>query len=220
LSAEQGDTRSVIWCLVYLGDIARMEGDLAGGKELSERVLALARETADRVVVAMSLHMLGAVAMVEGEYSAARELCEESLALACELGQDQHKGWALQNLGQLAHLQQDDRRAIALHLEGLAHFRKTGVQKGVGLALMGLVQAGGTNWPAVTAARLLGAADALLDGDRAYLDYDHKMVFASCAAATRSRLGEAEFESAWAKGRLLTWDAVSNLLLALPSAEK
>jgi hypothetical protein len=55
-------------------------------------------------------------------------------------------------------------------------------------------------------ARLLGAAEALLEAIGGVLDPDDGMVYEQGVASARAQLSEAEFERAWAEGRAMSME--------------
>jgi len=177
---------------------------------LEER-LSLARESGLKAYIPSALHTLGFMALTEGDDHRARELCEESLRLARETGNAFDAGWALRNLGLLAQREQDDRRASALYRESLTLFAETDTGFGIALALMGLVQSMGGALAPATAAQLLGAAAHLVAMDGEPMDAADQLIIDQLVAATRAKLDDAAFATAWAAGQALSMQQVMAL---------
>ena len=55
-------------------------------------------------------------------------------------------------------------------------------------------------------ARLLGAAEALLEAVGAVLDADDRIVYEQGVTSARAQLSEEKFERAWAEGRAMSME--------------
>jgi tetratricopeptide (TPR) repeat protein len=147
------------------------------------------------------LTLLGCVAYSQGEYTTAGTLHEESLAISRELENKWAIAISLNNLGLVAYSQGDYARARTRYLESLAILPELGHTRELAACLSGL---GGVavemGFPA-RGAKLLGAAEALLEAIGAALDVDDRAVFEQGSAAARAQLGDEEFKEAWQEGR-------------------
>src|SRR3990172_7701870 len=83
---EVGDKSFIGLPLIYLGDIARRQGDYERAAALYEEGLALYREGGNKWGIALSLHNLGTVAKARGDYRRAAALFAEGLPQYRELG--------------------------------------------------------------------------------------------------------------------------------------
>jgi non-specific serine/threonine protein kinase len=131
---------------------------------------------------------------------------------------DYQTAWGLHNLGHAVEYQGDYRRAAALFEESLGLFEQMASPLGVAACLTGLAAA--ESGPVTTrrggkskegglerlyhAARLFGAAQALMDSIGRHLELADKADYERNQAAVRSRLPEASFASAWAEGQAMT----------------
>ena len=90
--------------------------------------------------------------------------------------------------------------------DSLALYREVGNEDGIAYCLAGLAGVAGAEGQPERAARLLGAAEALLEASGTHLiaadraEYDHNV------ATVRAQLDEAAFAAAWAEGRALAAD--------------
>ncbi len=117
-------------------------------------------------------------------------------------------------LGFTCYEQGDLTRADALLREGLAGHQAVGDRAFIVYSLMDLAAVRAAQGQAAQAARLLGAMAALRDALAAPLSPISERTHARIEAATRDRLGEAEFTAAWNEGRALPFDAAVALALA------
>jgi non-specific serine/threonine protein kinase len=110
------------------GFLAAWRGDHDRALALGEAAVALAREQADRRVLAAALQTLGLAVGTGagGDTERAAALFGESLALSRELGDEREVAVVHFHLAQLAHLQGQPERAVALAEEGLALSRRLG----------------------------------------------------------------------------------------------
>jgi predicted ATPase/Tfp pilus assembly protein PilF len=217
LFRELDDKWSIAAALNNLGNVAYVQGDYASARSLSEESLATCRELGDKWGIASSLANLGNVAYVQGEYASARSLYEESLAIRRELEDSWTIAHSLNNLGNVAYVQGEYAAAHSLYKESLAIKREMGDMGdkwdiAASLAGLGSVAAGmgtgiGTGMGLAQAqrgAKLLGAAEALLEAISAVLEPEERMVYEQGEASARSQLSEEEFEKAWQEGRAMS----------------
>jgi len=156
--------------------VAYVQGDYASARSLFEESLAISRELGSKLSIAQSLNSLANVAWSEGDYATARTLLEESLAIRRELG---------------------NKLGIAVCLAGLG-----GVAAGMGQAQARLQTRVQAQW----GARLLGAAEALLEAMSAVLEADDRIVYEQGKASARAQLSAEEFEKAWVEGRAMSME--------------
>jgi predicted ATPase len=100
--------------------------------------LAIARETADRRMVAMVLQPLGLASMGQGKLEAARGYLEEALALARELGDKRELAAALNAAAQLARLQGKLDAAEPLYGDVVALARELEDRESIAIGLLNL----------------------------------------------------------------------------------
>jgi predicted ATPase/DNA-binding SARP family transcriptional activator len=206
LSRELGDTASRIRSMLSLGVVAVDTHDLEEAKRLNEETLELARETGDRRVVATAINNLSDLALVEGDYESAMHLAEESLAEARELGHRESAVLALLNLSQAnLFLQRPDEAARALE-EALGLAVELGYRESIAYALEGCAAIAVERDDPVCAARVIGAAEALLDAIGSSLDQAATERHELTLHALREHLGDQLLAELRQQGRVLTVD--------------
>ena len=204
LHRELGNEQRVAFLLNRLGRIASERADLDKASGFHRDALALFEEMADNAGRAASLHLLAGVARDQGHHEEGEQLFGDAIRLARTAfpGQVRH---SLHSLGDLALDRGDYAGAIGCYEESLA---LTGTSErrsrvlclaGIGSALAGLGA-----WP--LAARLWGAVDAEERSLGFRMLADERRRYERWAEATRERLGEPEFLTAFAEGTSLTID--------------
>jgi tetratricopeptide (TPR) repeat protein len=153
--------------------------------------------------------------MASGDYVRARSLLEQSLAGAREMGSDQNAGNALCDLGVLALYEQRHEEATALFRESLASAQRTGWRINVVYCLRGLsAVAAGDDLE--SAARLLGAAEAIHEQIGQDIEGYAKRAFDHAQSRVHESLGEPAVAAAYAAGRAMSEaDAVAYALGAV-----
>jgi len=87
------------------------------------------------------------------------------------------------------------------------------------MGLVGLAGASAGNVQPEQAARLLGAANALMAASEASLEPADRPEFDRNVAMIRARLGEVAFASAWAEGQTMRLEQAVEYALAIPVHE-
>jgi predicted ATPase/transcriptional regulator with XRE-family HTH domain len=202
---ELDDKWGLAKALWSLGAAARRD-DPAAARPIVEESVALFREVGDRLGLAYALWQLGIVARQEGDHTRAAALLEESLALDREVDAKGNVSYLLLCLGNVVLDQGDSERALALYRESLAVARQFEHKEGIAHCLVGIGGVASAVGQAERAARLLSAAESLLDsiGLSVSVWPDTHADFDRYLAATRAQLSEAAFAAAWAAGRAMT----------------
>jgi tetratricopeptide (TPR) repeat protein len=214
LAREIGDRPGQAWALTFLGGaaIGRPEA-CAEGVEHAEAGLAIFRELGDQPGMAQALNMLGELARTVGDYGRAREVYEECLVISQKTGEKMRQAMSSGNLGYVAFHEGDFERARDLNASRLKQMYEIGANLASADGLAGAAGPLARLGEPIKAARLLGAADALIGG----LGIDHQMgdefEFVTYAAEVRAMLDEATFETAFAEGQAMSLDeAVADAL--------
>jgi tetratricopeptide (TPR) repeat protein len=193
------------WPRSVRGQVLLALGDYATARPWFEQALAIGRSVEHKPGIANALLYLGACWYLEGDCDRARECYQESLALKRAAGQRGTVATLLGRLGHVALCQREWDEARAYLEEALALFRETG-RTGSGDAVgalvgwAGLTQAEGQS---VRAARLLGAAAALLASGGGALSPVYVPLRARVEAATCGEMEEAAFSAAWRDGEAM-----------------
>jgi predicted ATPase len=210
-ATQVDDWHVVAGVLTQLGNLARMEGDMAAARTYHTQGLAIRRQRqADndnlwehRWGIAMSVVALAQVAVEEeGPGVAARQLSEEGVKLAREIGDPMILGLGLMNLGRVDLAEGKFANAHANFSELVVSSHRSqsveGLLNGLG-CFARLAQARGR---ADRAVLLLGA----LSAQREAFGFERGRPFKPDVAQARQGLGEAAFEAAWSDGRALSID--------------
>jgi predicted ATPase/DNA-binding CsgD family transcriptional regulator len=217
LARATGDPRLLAEVLGRRAVCKIQTGDLDAGVADLEETLTLSRATADNYRLASTLANLGVNRFAAGELPAARAHLQEACMLADSHGYQNLSAGLRENLGFVDLIDADPRSARRLFLDILNTTRITGIKPYVLGAILGLALAAGADGDPAVAVTLHGVADELHEqAGRAFeiievglRDRDH--------AQLRARLGDAPFETAYARGRTLSQaDAIT---LARAAAE-
>ncbi|MDQ6694356.1 MAG: tetratricopeptide repeat protein [Chloroflexota bacterium] len=162
--------------------------------------LELYSQVGDRIGISNVLNNLGEVARLRGDYAEATRLYQRSLAPCRELGDLLGTAIGLINLGYIALHESDYSQATSLLTESLTLCGHLGSKKTIALALGGLASAAAGQGDLQRAARLFGAAEALLKMGSMPLapadavEYDRHMKIA------RAGMTESAWRDAYAEG--------------------
>ncbi len=212
LYRKLGDKEGVALSIVMLGSVAVMgERDDIPMEDLVEEGALLRPEIEDRRTVAGLLDIEGGAALARGDLDRAVELWEETLALYREVGDVLGIVACHTNLGLVRLAQGDYEGSTALLRESVRLAWELDHKPFFQYSVIGLGGvAASLGWP-VRAARLWGAAEGisetygihLLSAGRSLIDYEGRL------AAARSRLDEAAWTAAWAEGRAMDLEQIS-----------
>ncbi len=206
LDREAGDTRALAWSLGGLADVSSDLGNHERAVRLYEESIALSRGSGYVSQLADNLVNLGWEYLLRGDHERATKLNEEVLALQRKRGLRAHRLYALDNLGWAAFLRGDYERAEAFLVESLDLCRELGVKLIAAENLDGLACVADASGEAKRAARLFGAGRTLHDA----VGYRHtpaeRALREPCISHSRSRLGEAAWEAAFAEGQQMTFE--------------
>jgi len=210
-----GDRWAVASAHGYLGFVCWLQRDYGRGTEEAGTALAMFRDLGDVEGTAWSLISLGTIARYQGEAERAAALLTESRALSEGIGFREGIAWACEQLGLLAAVDGDPaaivllRRSLELHGELRDRWRMSSVLEDLAAIALAL---GRTR----SAARLLGAAEAVRNAIGTVIAPCERPHHLQTAAAIRAAVGEAMFAVDRQQGLLATMD---ELAADLPSPE-
>ena len=192
-----------------------MQEESAGAETLLLESLALGRKYHERDICGWALNHLGHVALLQGDCQRARQLYRESLAVYEAFGTPRYMGVAhdLHALGEAALAQNLGAQAVAPLWEALRLFRDLGERAGIAWCLAGLAGVAVLEEDPERAARLWGAAEALLERLRFRSAPAIRVTHQRLQQSARDQLGSAALDTAWAEGRGLSMDAALSLAL-------
>jgi predicted ATPase len=217
LARAAGALRRAAEALEELHQIEHELGDDAAAAALFKEEWELAERAGDRRALAMLLNRRGEQARERADLAAAEAAYAGCLAIFRELGDRYRIAAQLHNLGHVARERGDAARARELFRQSLAVAQEAGSRGLAAHALAGLAGLAVCDGRATAAARVLGAADALLEAVHAVLTPADRTAFDRSVAAAREQLGAGAFAAAWAAGRQLPLDRVIAMALALDS---
>jgi tetratricopeptide (TPR) repeat protein len=204
LYSDLGDMWGIANALLSLASAESDHGDYTHAKQHLEESLALFRQCGDIGGIAGALQALGQLARARNEDEQTVVLFEESMALFRRIGARGAVHAHLANLGYMAYRRGDLARMEACFREGLVLSNEIGDQGPSALHLAGLAGALGLTGRPELAARLFGAADALLDAIGQTRDWLDGRDQDRIVAAVRAQLGDDTFAALCAAGRALT----------------
>jgi predicted ATPase/DNA-binding SARP family transcriptional activator len=210
LARSSGDETIEANTLRNLGSLAKDEGDHARAQSMHEEARTISAKSGDRLGVQSSLINLSDAALAQHDYARAEELAQESVVLARELGHEIRELAALLNLGLASlHLGREEQaRATFREAVRLSHALRWPECLLVGFEGLAALDAEQGN-PG-RAARLMGAADALLETTGYVLESGEQELHERTLAAVRKRVAPEDFESAWHEGRALSPEAAAD----------
>jgi non-specific serine/threonine protein kinase len=199
--------------IMALADLER--GDIAGCVRLAEEGLAVARASPTLAARGPSVSCLAYVAMHEGDFDRAARLHEEVLELSHQQGDKWGTGIVLSDLALLRVVQGRHEEARPLCAEGIAIYREFGDRLGIAWCLGVLSGAEAAAGRALTAARLRGAMEGLLDSVGAPVQASYNIWIGDrFLGVMREALGESALQAALDEGRAMTLASAIELGLA------
>jgi predicted ATPase/class 3 adenylate cyclase len=201
LYRELGDDGGVAFSLMCLGAQYSALGDDERAAPFFEEALALARMIGDRRNIVTTLLNLADVERQRGNYERAKTLGMESMALAREMEDKWQLARIVGWVGLLTVFRLDEHDLAEGFLkESLTLNREVGSWEYFAYSLEGFAGLAGAKAQGARAARLWGAAEALRKTIGAPLSIEGRQYFERSMVATRSQLGEAAWEAAFAEG--------------------
>lgn len=216
--ARMGDDRlSLAWALIFLGSASvEQQSEYEEALSVTEEGLSIFRGLGHKPGMAQALNILGELARTHGDDDRAQAVYEEGLLLASETGEVRRETMLLTNLGSLAMHRADVKQAEQLFRKALTKSLALGHDKHHIITnvvlLAGAIAARGD---VERAARVFGAADALLEQMRAELQPGDQPEHERDLAFVRSQLDEATFQGYWNEGRALSLEQAATYALEL-----
>jgi non-specific serine/threonine protein kinase len=200
--------------LAHLGRVALAQGDLEAARKHLEETIAIFQERDDKYGLGKSLTWLGSVASAEGDDVSAFSYYQEGAAMFREVGEKAWLSVPVSYLGYVACRQGDYATARSFFDESFTIWREVQDPWSIGWGLEGLAGLAGAQGRQEQAARLFGAAEALLEISGVRLDACDRVDYDRNVAAVRARLGEAAFATAWTEGQAMTIEQAIEYALA------
>jgi tetratricopeptide (TPR) repeat protein len=216
-----GSKWGIAYMLGHLGEIMREQGDYIGASALLEESLALFRASGYQRMIAETHLLLATVALAQGETATARAKGEEGLGWYRAIGYPRGIAYGTLFLGLLARTEGHVDQAEMCFGDALAqcHTLGTTLEVAIGLACLTVLAADRAAAAqavrsAQCAARLAGAAAALLETLQAQLIRQFRTPYEGAIATARAMLGDEAFDAAWAAGKQMAFDEAVAFALA------
>jgi predicted ATPase/DNA-binding CsgD family transcriptional regulator len=213
LYRELGDRSGVAYALGSAAVVAITQERYERGIAYSEEATELFLEVGDKWGAAPMLGCSAVGWLNRGDHRRARSLAERGLALCRETGDKHGTSIALLTLAGVAQAERDYEHARDLFEEGLTVSADLGNEADIVHCLEGLATVAGAEGRIVRAARLWGAAEALLEKIEAVYTYVPDRSINRSQVAARSQIDEAAWEAAWAGGRTMSLDQAVEYVL-------
>lgn len=190
-------------------------GNAAGAIELLDEVLRDARAAGDEWVEAQALNILGMLIGTSGDLERGLQLEEESLRLIRKVGDWFAEPYALVSLARLWLDRGNLEQARTAARDGCEGFARTGDPWGLASALVTAAGVALRGRDAGRAARLLGAAEALLDEMGGLLFAVWRADQRRFTDEARATLGDTAFTAALAEGRAIPLGDIARAVAGL-----
>jgi predicted ATPase/class 3 adenylate cyclase len=195
------DRARIASALFRVAIVAAHRGHLEVAQVSADRGISLAREEADHWLIGRFLLTLGILSWMRGDYTPARTHLKESLQVSREAADYWQIAMTLANLGVVSRRDSDLDGALALHREGLVLCMRLGDRRGAAWHLVGIAGVETEQGRAERAARLLGAAAAVMDAVGSPLPPPQHLERIRTSEQTEAALGVDQFAAGLAQGR-------------------
>lgn len=206
LFRELGDRRGITYALGSYGIAAARQGHHQRGILCFTEAAELFQEAGTKWGVGFMLVFQAMAWLGQGVPARAKPLVERGLELFREVDDIQGTSVALYTLAVVVQASSEHERAKGLFEEGLSLSSEAGDKTIVAHCLDGLAATAASEGGSERAARLWGAAEALLETTEvtAYPYTPDPSLYRSHVSSARARLGEEMFEAAWSEGRAMS----------------
>jgi predicted ATPase/DNA-binding CsgD family transcriptional regulator len=222
LGRQADAAHGIVFSLLLLAIAATLRADYERAARLYAEGLSLSRELDSAYWRFLYFENWGWTALLQGDPEHATALIEE----AVELARERRRGFMgllsrpLDNLGWAALLSGELGRAKAQFGENLMLSKVRGDKVTLLMSLEGLACVAGAEGETIRAARLFGAAEALMEAIHYRLVPQERAVLEPYRASVRSRLGEAAWEKAVAEGGATGLDQATAYALSKERSSK
>jgi hypothetical protein len=203
LARAFGDPEGMALSLSGLAMCNAFAGDAEQAMVLAQEALDCARATSDPWLVPFCLHIVGVAFRRRGDVEQGISLFRESLAMLRPVGDRWSMTLVLVNLGGTAQAMGDTAAAWRAYQEALVLSQELWEPRGIALLLECLAEVAAAQDRAGPGARLMGAAEGLLDRTGAVWPPSYTESRQQALTAMRAALGDAAFEEALKEGRAM-----------------
>jgi predicted ATPase/DNA-binding XRE family transcriptional regulator len=206
LFRQLGDKRGVAHALGSAGLVALGQKQHERGTVYFQEGADLFLEVGDKWGAGIMLCFLAVAWFNRGDPARAKRLAERGLALSREVGDRQGTSATLYVLARLAQAERNHEHARRLFQKGLELSAEVGDETNVAYCLEGLAAIVASEERLVRAARLWGAAEALLEKIEAtaYPYAPDRSIYQRQVTTAHAGLDQETWAEAWAEGRAMT----------------
>jgi DNA-binding CsgD family transcriptional regulator/tetratricopeptide (TPR) repeat protein len=206
LAAAHGDALDELRARFLLLGFMHARGDAARAAVHAAEGLRLAQEVGDRGWLGYATIIKGYDELRFGDLHDAVARFDEAIRLFASVDDRTGEMNATFGLALAIHPLGDRERLISLYVRCIDLSQLFAIPWGIPRGLIGLAAIGATVGESTTAARLLGAADALGEKMRFVPNLESERYRTDALAQVRKHLGDDRFTSAWNAGRSLSLD--------------
>ena len=218
LYRELGDAPGLAVALLNLGAASSLACDFDRAQRALEECQATHRQLGNLGAVSRALGHLGEAVYAQSDFDRAASYCQEALSLGRRVADVWGTILALNILGNVACIRGDHAQATAYLQESLALRRESGQRTDIAECFQGIACLAVAEDRFERAARLFGAAEAVLERLCAIPSPIRPVTYGRDVARTRAGLGDGAFSEAWTQGRAMTLEqAIAYALEAEPS---
>ena len=204
------------YLLFHRGKNALAQSHLEACAELVQQAFALFSQFDDERRITYVLVTLGVVARYQGDYARAQNVLMDCYARFQRMGDTDGTSSVKAELGNLALCSGDLDTARAAFVESLSLMRDSGDNDVYVQNLRGIAEVALQQGNAPFAAKLLGAVEKIRQRTQYVIDPVAQPDFEATLTATRSRLGDSMYATAFAEGYALSLDQAVACALADP----
>jgi predicted ATPase/class 3 adenylate cyclase len=201
LARGAGDVHMTGIAVAILGTVAIHLGDFERAISRLEEAREMLRQAGDDLALGRVMNSLGYAALAMRDFPRATKYSREGFEVASRVGDDAGRSVSLANLGCGQLLAGSDADAEASFVECLTLSREVGFSGGVAYSYEGLAGLAIHRGNAARAARLLGAAEILLETIGAQLDFVERTVHDDVVGQLEGLLSPDKLAAEWAAGR-------------------
>lgn len=198
--------------LVHMGNASLGMGDTSKARAYLDQAQQISQQIGENWLNSLILNNYGEVARTEGDYQKAFNYYKESESLLRAMGDKGDLARLVHNLGCVARHMGDSVLAEERLKESLGMFIKLGNQRGMAECLASLAGLWSESGRVLPAAKLLGAAQALLDETGANWWPADRVEVESSLEQLRKHLKPAQFEEAWEVGKKMSLESAINMV--------
>ncbi|HEX2618680.1 MAG TPA: LuxR C-terminal-related transcriptional regulator [Phototrophicaceae bacterium] len=202
MARKSGDKMQLAMALMMLSGVLVGDTEL---EPLAQQALTLYQKLDDKSGLAWVYNVFGEHARICGDDEGAIRAYAEALAIAEQIGETRLQYTVLYNSAFVAQHKGDHREAVRLLRRSIAICRDMGVPTAP-VALLSIAGSLGAAGEPLQAARLFGAAQAILQRKGMLVHPDDQPEHDRNITAVRAQLGEVAFAAAFVEGREMTLD--------------